>query len=515
MFRRALILAAILAFPMGAGGQAIPKEFLARPVRLQLDRPTQQVKVGSTVTYRVQLSNARDQEVAAPRALQLKIEWPGGQGTAEVPAGQSSASFTVPASKVGIERITVRSGDLRPATGLLLVAPPSAASAVPPRTMSPLATATAPQRETASGGGGAGAVHRRAERSHTSEGAAAVPAPSPPPPAMMRASAEASEVESVASKIQLFVDPVTVYGNAVDHVWTAHVSVAATDGQGTLAPVKNDVNIHLNATLGQISRPNIVLAAGAVSDFDNPVLLTADRSGQGTVGAVSTLGPPATPIEVQYLQPPPSELRLSVGQPVLSGTGSSQANVQVCLVDQSGSLAVSTSGVQVALSGDGQIASQVTIAQNSSCSLSTPWTSAPGAATLHAEAVGLKPDRATVTFPAFPWYFAWLAAIGGLLGALVSNSAGLFSARWWSHAWRSLVVGAVFGALFYLFARFGAIALPSDSPLNIQNIPVVSKVGSFLLGFVGGLYGRKLLKVDDDKAGAPQGAEHRSAEQRG
>lgn len=55
--------------------------------------------------------------------------------------------------------------------------------------------------------------------------------------------------------------------------------------------------------------------------------------------------------------------------------------------------------------------------------------------------------------------------------------------------------GGVLGAIFYLLARFGAVALPKDSLFNIQNIPVVSGVGSFLLGFLGGLFGRRLWKV--------------------
>jgi hypothetical protein len=89
-----------------------------------------------------------------------------------------------------------------------------------------------------------------------------------------------------------------------------------------------------------------------------------------------------------------------------------------------------------------------------------------------------------------------------LLGALVFSSGQLFTSRWWSHTWRSLILGATLGAIFYLFARFGAITLPKESVVNLQKIPVVSGVGSLLLGFVGGLYGRKLWKSDDDKPAA-------------
>jgi hypothetical protein len=133
------------------------------------------------------------------------------------------------------------------------------------------------------------------------------------------------------------------------------------------------------------------------------------------------------------------------------------------------------------------------------------WTAAKsGLATVIAESTGLPKAEASVTFPAFPWYLVWLAALGGIIGSLVLHSDGLFSTQWWAHTWRGLVVGAIMGAVVYLLARFGAVVLPSSIPVKIQNIPVVSGAGSFLLGFVGGVYGRKLLKIDENQQQPPQ-----------
>ena len=89
------------------------------------------------------------------------------------------------------------------------------------------------------------------------------------------------------------------------------------------------------------------------------------------------------------------------------------------------------------------------------------------------------------------------------MGALIANTDDLLSARWWGHTWRSLMVGAILGVIVYLLARFGALVLPKNIPITIQNIPVVSGAGSFVLGFIGGVYGRRLLKVGDDQQ-APQ-----------
>jgi hypothetical protein len=85
----------------------------------------------------------------------------------------------------------------------------------------------------------------------------------------------------------------------------------------------------------------------------------------------------------------------------------------------------------------------------------------------------------------------WLAALGGLAGALLVNLSSLSSSRWW----RSLLLGAGFGVVCYLLARFGAVALPEG--IDIQKIPVVSGVGSFLLDILGGLFGRKIFKLGD------------------
>jgi hypothetical protein len=495
MLRPSGILVFALAVIPVVASQSVPREFLSTPARLELDKPTTEVKVGSAVTYTVTLKNSGDQPVAASSNLELEIETPSGQKTVVLPAGQSSVKFTWQAGNSGVARLIVRSGKLRPATGLVLVAPsPTSGLLIEPSLphVGPVAgAARAPQTNHHSQGGASsdrGAAIPPGAKSGIERAAGAAPAPKSVLPA-----------SGQARKIQLYVEPIPVYGNAVEHIWKATVSVAALGDQNSLVPVSSDVPIHLNASSGRLSPPDIVLSTGQFSNFEKPALLTADRSGKSIVDAVSSLGP-AGPVEVEYLQPPPAQLRLSIGTPVLTGTGSSTASVQVCLLDESGAITASDQDIQVTLTAPGQFASPLlTIHQDSYCSNLIGWTSGSGTASIRAEAAGLKSDIQSIAFPSFPWYFVLLAAVGGLLGALLSSSGDLFSARWWSYTWRGLVLGAVLGAVFYLFARFGAIALPKDSPISIQNIPVVSGVGSLLLGFLGGLYGRKLWRVDEDE----------------
>jgi len=487
MLRPAGILIFVLVVIPTVASQSVPRELLSTPTRLELDKPTTEVKAGSTVTYTVTLKNAGDQAVAALSNLQLEIETPSGQKTVLLPAGQSSANFTWQAVNPGVMRMTVRSGKLRPANGLVLVAPSPTAGLV-----------IAPNLPQHGGAVAKGANVPQADH-HLGRGAAigarAIGEPAAPAGGQPKATPSSPlPAAGQARKIQLYVEPTPVYGNAADHIWKANVSVAALGDQNALAPVSADVPIHFNASSGRLSAPDIVLYAGQFSNFEKPVLLTADRAGNGIVDAVSSLGP-AGPVEVEYLQPFPTQLRLSLGTPVLTGTGSSTASVQACLLDESGAVTASDQDIQVTLTAPGQLASSVlTIHHDSYCSDLIVWTSRSGPASIRAEAAGLKSDNKSITFPSFPWYFVILAAVGGLLGALVFSSGDLFSARWWSSTWRGLVLGAVLGAVFYLFARFGAIALPKDSPIIIQNIPVVSGIGSLLLGFLGGLYGRKLWK---------------------
>jgi len=508
MLRLTGILVWFLTLAPALVSQVVPKELLSIPTRLELNKPTTEVKAGTTVSYTVTLKNAQDQAVAAPSNLQLEIETPTGQKTVMVPAGQSSANFTWQAQNSGVGRMTVRSGTLHPASGLVLVAPspkaellmaplshPVAAIAEMART--PQAPPPPPQHHLGMGG---------AAGMRTAGGAAKATAggqsPPPPPPAPVAAPSPAPATAlGQAKTIQLFVDPASVYPKGPNQ-WAAKISIAAMN-QDALVPVSTDVPIHFTTTSGQLSPSDIVLPAGQLSNFEHPVQLTSDHYGKTAVNAVSSLGM-AGPAEVDYLQPLPSQLRLSVTTPVLAGTGSSTVNVEVCLLDESGAVTSSDQDMQVTLTASGQLASPtLPIPHGSYCSSPMVWTSTSGPAHIRAEAVGLKADTQNLVFPSFPWYFVWLAAGGGLLGALVSSSGDLFSARWWSHTWRGLVLGAILGALFYLFARFGAIALPMNSPVNIQNIPVVSGVGALLLGFLGGLYGRKFWQKEDDKPQPP------------
>jgi hypothetical protein len=487
-----ILVFALLVVP-AVIAQSIPKDLLLAPTRLELDKPTTEVKAGSSVTYTVTLKNVREQAVPAPHDLQLQIETPSGIKMVTVQAGQSSATFTWQAVSSGIARMTVRSGSLHPASGLVLVAPPPKSEmlmlpSLPQHAGVPAAAANVPQTNHHSGIGAiigshaVGAVVAGA-------GQPAQPAPAP---------AEPTPTSPQAVKLQLFINPVPVLGNAIDHVWKASVSVAAMGSHDEFMPVTGPVQVHFNANRGRITPPDITLAAGQLSNFDNPAILTADSSGNDTIEAISSLGT-AGPLQVQYLQPPPTKLKVYLDAPQLLGNGSSNTKVEVCLIDGAGASAASSESIQVVLNPAGQMSkSVVPIAPNSPCSETVTWTAVkPGPAQITAEATGLGRGVENILFPKFPWYFVWLAAVGGVLGSFIANSKESFTRRWWSHTWRNLLVGAVLGAVCYVLVRYGALAL-KDFPVDIQKIPVVTGLGSFVIGFVIGLWGRKLLKVDEN-----------------
>jgi len=474
MLRFVVMSILVSTIVVAARSQSVPKELLSKATRLELDKPTSEVNVGGTVVYRVTLKNARGQAIAAASNLELKVQTPSGEKTVQLAAGSSSTTFEWNAQTPGVSQMTVSAGQLHPASGLVLVVPSLKGNGVAPKAE---VHPNIQLQEKASG------IDRKHVGAAASIGAQTVASSAVSTPS------SAAAAQSVAKRIRLFVVPLPVYGDAIDHIWKATVSVASLGDGDVLLPVSNDVAVHLSATSGQLSATDIVIQSGQFGNFQNPIILTTDHAGKASVEAVSSLGSTG-PVDVEYLQPPPSQLRLTVGTPVLAGNGNASASVQVCLVDASGAPTSSSDDVQVTLTAPGVLASPVVpIHHNSVCTDPTQWTAGPGAMRVVAAASGLKSDAANAVFPAFPSYFVWIAALGGLAGAILVNLNSLSSRGWW----RSLLLGAGFGMVCYLLARFGAVALPEG--IDIQKIPVVSGVGSLLIGILGGLFGRKIFKL--------------------
>lgn len=493
-----LIVASVVSF-----AQQLPKDVLSFPVKLEMDKATVEVEKGVPFTYTVILKNTQDQIVPAPRDLSLEIKLPHETRTATIAKGQSSTSFQWAAQKVGLANIKVRSGNMRAASCLVVISPIRTAAGAPAPLPSPLKPEAAPapaERANAVRGRDRSPLHGASERAASQPNLAA----SAPPPASPAAVPETSSSAPgpQPSKIQIFVQPEPVFGNAVAHTWTATVAVAAQDANDQLVPVSADVAVHFTSNLAQITPADIVIAKGQASTFNSPVTLVASRSGKGRLQAISTLG--AASAEVEFQAPVPSRLGLIVDRPQLSATGSSTAGVRVCLQDEAGNLtAYPDRDTQVTLSATtGQLdKAMLSVAHGVFCSDQINWLSRKsGSATLTAQSSGeLQNDTEQVTFPSFPWYLVFLSAAGGLVGAFITTSGGLLTPHWWAHVWRNLVLGTILGTLFYLFAGFGAIVLPKEVPIQLQNIPTVTGIGALLLGVVGGLYGRKIWKVEEGK----------------
>ncbi len=487
---RALVVFCSLIVPVFA--QSIPQAVLSSPVRLEMDRSTVEVAKGVTVNYTVTLKNGRDRAVAAPAEMNLEIETPSGKRNIIIPRGQSSVSFQWTAAREGMARIVVHSGNLHPASCLVVVTParlsavmremPVPVRASPPESVNPNVR-----------------FRKRAGHRPGAEIAAEPqPAPPPPPPA-----AATQPQPARPMTIRIFVEPDPILGNAAAQTWTASVAVAAQDDQQQLVPVPTDVTVHFTSNMGQLKPTDVVIPHGQTSTFNSPVTLVAGRSGKDHLEAISSIGTVAE--DVEYQAPIPSQLWLDVGSADFSANGGSTAVVHVCMQDDAGNLtAYPDRDTQITLSPDsGQLEKTlITITRGNYCSDQINWTShGSGLAHLTARSSGeLKAATAQTTFPSFPWYLVLLAAAGGLVGAFVKTSGQLFSKKWLAHLWRNLVVGGVVGVIVYLLAYFGALVLPKEIPIKLQNIPAVTGLGALVLGVIGGLYGRKLLKVDDDEA---------------
>jgi hypothetical protein len=309
MFRATGVLVLSLCFGPAALSQAVPKDLLSLPVSLGLDKPTTEVKAGSTVTYTVTLRNTRDQAVAASSDLQLAIETPSGMQEATLQRGQSSASFSWQAVKSGVVHMTVRSGKLHPATGLVLVAPGPTAQ-LPSLPFSEHAVAemahSVPQTSHTFALGSLAAsqpAHTPPAAEHhiplgvmvgkQAAGAAAQSAPSLSAAAPSQPAAPVpAALPGQAKKIQIYIQPLPVYGNAVDRIWKANVSVAAEGQNDELMAVSEDVPVHFIASFGQLSASDITLSPGQFSNFEKPIMLTANLHWVARGRSVLTISSP-------------------------------------------------------------------------------------------------------------------------------------------------------------------------------------------------------------------------------
>jgi hypothetical protein len=534
-----LVLAAL-----SAAAQTIPAEVASAPVRMVLDKPTIEVPRNATVAYTVTLRNAGNRPVIAPQDIRVEIETTGYKSSVVITKGQFSSNFQVPVSGGGVSKVSVRSGKLGEASSLILVTPePGPRSALQPETpqstletadrplpsaMMTIPSSARPSGESASRATAAsrprnelrlsprtldkfGATVDRSELSAEpaikGEGTLRLPAsaapglqPAPPPPAIPQPAAELLK----PSIIKIYVQPEPIYEDPISKSWKASVSAAVMGDQHGLVAAPQDISIHFTSSLGDFTPADVTIPQGKSSNFNSSTTLTSTHSGHAHIEVAASLS--SEPLDVDYVPALPALLGITLSdKPGLERDSSSVARFRVCLYDAGKQLtSYPDRSVQVSLSPTlGSLDNdKVNIDRGEYCSGVVKLTS-HDSGTAQVQAVSgseLQPGGISVVFPPFSWFLVIFAAVGGLGGAFVSSWSELSSAHWWSHVWRNLLLGVIFGVIVYLLVYFGALNLPKDFPINLQYLPTVTGIGAFLLGFVGGLYGRKLLKVDPAEA---------------
>jgi hypothetical protein len=208
---------------------------------------------------------------------------------------------------------------------------------------------------------------------------------------------------------------------------------------------------------------------------------------------------------VTYQTPEASELRIEVSPASVIDDGKSPVRLVIMLADSDHGMVNAASNIEVLLSSDkGSInPGKVTIPAGQCCAEAVLTSMRHGTATVTAAGAALKRAQAVAVF-LFPWMIVIMAAIGGILGALVQSGKVTFTAEWLKHVMPSLGLGVIFGVLFAIAALFGAIgSLPKlGLPIQINQIPSANELGALLLGFVGGYYGKKVwLKGDSGDEG--------------
>lgn len=276
--------------------------------------------------------------------------------------------------------------------------------------------------------------------------------------------------------------------------WRAEVWVVAVDHEGRPTAAAAPVPVRLAATLGALAPTQVLIAAGDVRPPD-AIQLTSSKPGREKVWAWSDVSGKTVAAEAVFHEALPSQMRV-VAQPSRAvNSGKSLVRVTVILLDDANTPAsYPQQDLNVTLTSSlGTLEPRVLpIAKGSISGEALLTSTATGRTVVKASALHLPDAEASVTF-LFPWLMIGLAAAGGWLGATFRSGKLQFSRLWGPHLGANLLSGLVLGVIFYALAWFGIPALIPQATLPMKDIPTANELGAFLLGFLGGYYGRAWL----------------------
>lgn len=414
------------------------------PLSLSIAVSPSEIAAGDTASVLVRLRNYRGQPVAATEDVTITLQSeliP--DATLMLPKGQFAAHTDLTFRQPGVATLAATAPYLtRAATALVVKAP-----------------ALAPAR--------------------SSE-----PVPAAP---------EAAGVDPSGSRnLFLSVDVLPDHIHPANASWQAKVLISAVDERRQPVAVPASTTIQLATDVGAVS-PQVATIEAGHARISEPIQLTSTKAGAGTVWAWMDTGE-LSRATFEYHEALPTQLAVKALPTRTLNDGRTGIRVSVFLEDDTSMATRADTDMQVQLTASVGIPtpSIVVIPKGEFAGEAVLTSATAGVSEITATAAGMKAAVAAVEF-VFPYALVLVAALGGLLGALIRSGNLALTGAWRWHLLDSLAIGSVLGLLFYLLAAFGIVASIPNLPIPIQALPTTNEFAALLLGFFGGFYARAWL----------------------
>jgi hypothetical protein len=469
------------------------------PVRLNLEDGFEKAELNKSTAVVVNLKDSHGATVAALRDEKIQVHFEQKVMDGIIPAGKDSTTFHITPTKGGTEKIEVTGSDLGTASGFVLAVDPSRQMHLQSSRVSVTPGIFHAKIRPTMAEGSMAAAHTQILEKNSAVMSETMKAAGAGVPATEASATGGPAASPTAATLKVLIQPDPVSPEPDSGLWKAQIAVALVGKENELIAADRDLRLHLMTQKGQVSPANLVMKKD--QSLTEPATLTSRQSGADVIAVLSPL--PGIQQSVTYQTPEAAELRLEVSPASVIDDGKSPVRLVIMLADSNHIMVNAARNTDVLLSSDkGSISpGKVTIPVGECCVEAVLTSMRHGTATVSAEGAALKRAQAVAVF-LFPWMIVVMAAIGGILGALVQSGKVTFTAAWLRHVMPSLVLGLIFGVIFAVAALFGAIgALPKlGLPVQINQIPSANELGALLLGFVGGFYGKKVwLKGDSDE----------------
>lgn len=465
------------------------------PVRVSLDKQFQTWKINKPCPIIVTLKDITGATVPAVRDEMIQLKYQDQILNGVIPAGQTSYTFQIIPRAAAVGKIEATAGDLARASGFVIGIDPQSramteinpSTAIGSGTRPPVATPTPPPPPPTNRGLRKKGGTTPPGSFETASGPDTAPQAGPTPTAGPKS-------------LRVYVTPDPVDFDSSVGAWKAEIFVALTGSDGNLAPAPDDVPLLLVPASGSVTPNNTTIKKNQPTS--DPVTLIWNEAEDNDLQVTSSIA--HTTQHIAHDSPEPTALRLEGLPGSVINDGKSPIRIVVMLVDALKTPAPATADTEVVLgSSKGSITpAKVVIGKGQCCTDATLTSAQNGSVMVSALSSGFPQAQIPAVF-LFPWMMIIMAASGGLLGAFAHNPRAAFGPHWW----RVLLLGLIFGVVLSIAALLGVIgSLPKlGLPIQISQIPSANELGALLLGFVGGLYGKKLwLKGGGDDEPQPK-----------